>query len=50
MKKPIPVESASTRIDEKIIELNDWRGKMLSRLRALFKKAEGPRHHSRGRR
>jgi hypothetical protein len=27
-------------IDERIAELNDWRGKMLSRLRALIKQAE----------
>jgi len=40
MKKPIPVESASTRIDEKIIELNDWRGKMLAKVRAIMHAAD----------
>jgi hypothetical protein len=27
MKRPVPVESASALIDEKIKELGDWRGK-----------------------
>ena len=27
MKRPVPVESASRLIDEKIKELGDWRGK-----------------------
>jgi len=34
------VESASKLIDERIKELGDWRGKMLSRLRALIKQAD----------
>ena len=40
MKKPVPVESASARIDEKIIELGDWRGKMLALLRAILHAAD----------
>jgi hypothetical protein len=34
------VESASQLIDARIQELGDWRGKMLSRLRALIKQAD----------
>jgi len=34
------VESASQLIDSRIQELDDWRGKMLSRLRALIKQAD----------
>jgi len=33
-------KSASQRIDAKIQELGDWRGKMLSRLRTLVKEAD----------
>jgi hypothetical protein len=33
MERPVPVESASTFIDEKIKELGDWRGKMLAKVR-----------------
>lgn len=33
-------ESASGLIDARIEELNDWRGKMLSQLRALIKQAD----------
>ena len=40
MKKPVPVESASARIEEKIIELADWRGKMLARVRAIVHAAD----------
>jgi hypothetical protein len=40
MKKPVPVESASARIDEKIIELGDWRGKMLAKVRAIIHQAD----------
>src|SRR6516164_9859436 len=40
MKRPAPVESASALIGEKIKELADWRGKMLSRLRTLIKQAD----------
>ena len=31
-----PMESASARIDEKIKELGDWRGKMLAKVRAII--------------
>jgi hypothetical protein len=34
------VESASRLIDARIQELDDWRGQMLSRLRALIKQAD----------
>jgi len=37
---PQPVESASQRIDARIQELSDWRGEMLSRLRALIQQAD----------
>lgn len=42
MKKSGPqrVESASRLIDARIQELGDWRGEMLSRLRALIKQAD----------
>jgi hypothetical protein len=42
MKKndPPKVESASRLIDERIHELGDWRGEMLSRLRALIRQAD----------
>ncbi len=40
MKKPVPVESASARIDEKIIQLGDWRGKMLAKVRAIIHQAD----------
>jgi hypothetical protein len=40
MKKPVPMESASARIDEKIMELGDWRGKMLARVRAIIHDAD----------
>jgi hypothetical protein len=40
MKKPVPVESASARIDEKIIELSDWRGKTLARVRQIIHAAD----------
>jgi hypothetical protein len=42
MKKspPAPIESASKLIDAKIAALGDWRGEMLSRLRALIKAAD----------
>jgi hypothetical protein len=33
-------KTASQRIDERIEELGDWRGKLLSRLRALIKEAD----------
>ena len=40
MKRPAPIESASARIDEKIIELGDWRGKTLARVRAVIHEAD----------
>ena len=40
MKKTIPVESASTFIDEKIAELGDWRGKMLAKVREIIHEAD----------
>ena len=46
MKKPIPVESASARIDEKIKELSygpgggDWRGKTLAKVRGIIHEAD----------
>jgi hypothetical protein len=40
MKKPVPVESASALIDEKIKELGDWRGKMLAKVRKIIHDAD----------
>src|SRR5919197_4644519 len=40
MKRPVPVESASALIDEKIKELGDWRGKMLAKLRRIIHEAD----------
>ena len=40
MKKPIPVESASALIDEKIKELGDWRGKTLAKVREIIHEAD----------
>jgi len=40
MKKPVPAESASAFIDEKIKELGDWRGKTLAHLRRLIHDAD----------
>ena len=40
MKKPVPAESASALIDEKIEELGDWRGKMLAKVRKLIHEAD----------
>ena len=39
-KKPIPVESASSRIDEKIKQLGDWRGKTFAKVRAIIHAAD----------
>jgi hypothetical protein len=36
MKRPVPVQSASALIDEKIEELADWRGKMLAQVREII--------------
>ncbi|HLZ49284.1 MAG TPA: DUF1801 domain-containing protein [Candidatus Acidoferrum sp.] len=40
MKKPVPAESASAFIDEKIKELGDWRGKTLARVREIIHAAD----------
>ena len=40
MKKPGPVEPASVLIDEKIKELGDWRGKMLTKVREIIHAAD----------
>ena len=40
MKGPIPVESASALIDEKIRELGDWRGKTLAKVREIIHEAD----------
>ena len=39
-KKPVPAESASALIDERIKELGDWRGKMLAKVRELIHEAD----------
>ncbi len=39
-KKPVPVESASASIDEKIRELGDWRGKTLAKVREIVHEAD----------
>src|ERR1700684_3538172 len=40
MKRPVPVESASALIDEKIRELGDWRGKTLAKVREIIHEAD----------
>ena len=40
MKKPIPAESASALIDERIKELDDWRGKTLAKVREIILDAD----------
>ena len=40
MKRPVPVESASAFIDEKIRELGDWRGKTLAKVREIIHEAD----------
>jgi hypothetical protein len=40
MKKPVPLDSASTLIDGKIKELGDWRGKTLARVREIVHEAD----------
>jgi hypothetical protein len=39
-KQPVPVESASALIDERIKSLGDWRGKMLAKVRAIIHAAD----------
>ena len=40
MKRPVPAESASALIDEKIKELGDWRGKTLAKVRKIIHEAD----------
>jgi hypothetical protein len=40
MKKPVTAESASALIDKRIEGLEDWRGKMLAKVRAIIHKAD----------
>ena len=40
MEKSVPMQSASARIDEKIKELGDWRGKTLAKVRAIIHAAD----------
>ena len=40
MKRPVPVESASALIDQRIKELGDWRGKTLAKVRELIHAAD----------
>jgi hypothetical protein len=40
MKSPVPVESASRLIDERIKELGDWRGKALAKVRQIVHEAD----------
>ena len=40
MKRPVPVESASALIDEKIEKLGDWRGKTLAKVREIIHEAD----------
>ncbi len=40
MKKPVPAESACGRIDEKIKELGDWRGKTVAKVRRIIHEAD----------
>ena len=40
MKKSVPLESASSLIDQRIMELGDWRGKMLAKVRKIVHDAD----------
>ena len=40
MKQSAPAESAKALIDEKIEALDDWRGAMLAKVRAIIRKAD----------
>jgi len=40
MKEAVPMESASAFIDERIKELDDWRGKTLAKVRAIIHEAD----------
>jgi hypothetical protein len=39
MKRPVPVESASALIDDKIKKLGDWRGQTLAKVREVIREA-----------
>lgn len=40
MKRAVPMESASARIDERIRELGGWRGKVLAKVRQIINEAD----------
>jgi hypothetical protein len=40
MKKPVPAESASALIDDKIKKLGDWRGKTFAKVREVIHEAD----------
>src|SRR5208282_2255419 len=40
MKRPVPVESASALIDDKIKKLGDWRGQTLAKVREIMHQAD----------
>ena len=40
MKNPVPAESVSESIDERIRELRDWRGKTLAKVREIMHEAD----------
>jgi len=40
MKRPVPAESASALIDQRIKELADWRSKMLAKVREIVHEAD----------
>jgi len=40
MKRQVPAESASALIDQRITELDDWRGKMLAKVREVIRQAD----------
>jgi hypothetical protein len=40
MKRPVPVESASALLDERIERLGDWRGKTLAKVREIIHAAD----------
>ena len=40
MKRPVRAESASALIEERILELGDWRGKMLAKVRRIIHEAD----------
>ena len=40
MKGPVPMDSASAFIDQKIEELGDWRGKALAKVRGIIHQAD----------